>query len=72
MVSDYEFFPEKVLSAVPRQTPSGFWDLICQCCLTEPSRRPSFDDVVERLKQMKSHFKETLKKKKVCYFYLLL
>lgn len=50
--SEFAFDFEKFRKKVPKDTPKALWELLCDCSAYEPSKRPSFKAVLERLSRI--------------------
>src|SRR5689334_22077943 len=38
---------------IPKSTPTGLWNLVCLCAMTDPTQRPQFSEIYECLEVVK-------------------
>ena len=46
----WEFVADSNAWLVPVESPEGLWELLCDCCTTDPEKRPTFAEVKGRLR----------------------
>jgi len=52
MLQRYAFIPDRCKGSIPKDTPDGLWQLLCDCAQTEPKDRPNFKDVMKKLEEI--------------------
>lgn len=64
LIKGYAFEKDDFEQLIPADTPPDLWDLLCDCAAFEPDERPTFAEIVSRLKNLSSNSSAKKSKKK--------